>query len=555
MAFSRFRLRIVLSAIMLTAILSGIATAQISGVRAIALASFTPSSPDVVVDFEIDNPSFDGFSTFGIDAPSINDAGQLAFLPRIPTTQRFRAETLVATESFGQIEILASSFRENNIQPDNISLTAVGAPVIGNNGDVAFGGGFVTPENGGLGDPGLFRSSNGIITATALGNAPVAGTPFQYTNDGFSSVDVNDLARYSYTSSIVDDTGEVTNAVFAEPLSGSPRIVARSGQQATATGSTFLGFGDTEINNSGRILFSAALESDGPGGSQTGIFREQEDGQIEAISIGGDLVPDQPIEGARFGNLFINNIRLNDQDDVVFRRQVTDASGSNIGFGVFLQSAGEQLQTISLSGELAPGTEGDFRFGGASSIELSETGELAFASSLVGVETNEPNQFGLFTTRDSEVELVARTGDTTPTSNNEFFTFQELSINRRGQIGFQATLSSSGSFLNDSGIFIFDPLSGLREIATIGDLVDVSEDPATTDLREISFLSLVDGSVNAFDNSRDFFNDRGQVAFLASFTDGTSGLLVSDPISVPEPSTVWVVGAIAILVTSRRRRI
>ena len=144
---------------MLTAILSGIATAQISGVRAIALASFTPSSPDVVVDFEIDNPSFDGFSTFGIDAPSINDAGQLAFLPRIPTTQLFLPETLVATESFGQIEILASSFRENNIQPDNISLTAVGAPVIGNNGDVAFGGGFVTPENGGLGDPGLFRLS------------------------------------------------------------------------------------------------------------------------------------------------------------------------------------------------------------------------------------------------------------------------------------------------------------------------------------------------------------------------------------------------------------
>ena len=88
----------------------------------------------------------------------------------------------------------------------------------------------------------------------------------------------------------------------------------------------------------------------------------------------------------------------------MFRRQVTDASGSNIGFGVFLQSAGEQLQTISLSGELAPGTEGDFRFGGASSIELSETGELAFASSLFGVETNEPNQIGLFTTQDSEVD-------------------------------------------------------------------------------------------------------------------------------------------------------
>ena len=150
----------------------------------------------------------------------------------------------------------------------------------------------------------------------------------------------------------------------------------------------------------------------------------------------------------------------------------------------------------------------------------------------------------------SNFELIARTGDTTPTSNKEFFTFDELSINRLGQIGFQASLlSSSGNFLTDSGIFIFDPRSGLREIATVGDLVDVSEDPANTDLREISFLSLVD------DNSRDFFNDRGQVAFLVSFTDGTSGLFVSDPISVPEPSTAWVVGAIAILVTSRRRRI
>ena len=472
---------------MLMAILSGIATAQISGVRAFALASPMSSSPDVVIDFDIDNPSFDSFSAFGIDAPSINDAGQLVFLPRIPTTQLFRPEALVATESFGQIEILASDFRENNTQPDSVSLTRVSNPVIGNNGDVAFEGS-VSPESGGLSGAGLLRSSNGIITATALVNAPVAGTPFQYSNDGFRGVDVNDLARYSYTSLIVDDTGEVTNAVFAEPLSGAPRIVARSGQQATATGSAFLAFGDTEINNSGRILFSAALESDGLGGSQTGIFHEQEDGQIEAISIGGDLVSDQPIEGARFGNLFVNSIRLNDQDDVAFRRQVTDASGSNIGFGVFLQSAGEQLQTIALSGDLAPGTAGDFRFDGFSSTELSETGELAFASSLVGVETNEPNQFGLFTTQDSEVELIARTGDTTPTSNKEFFTFDELSINRLGQIGFQASLlSSSGNFLTDSGIFIFDPRSGLREIATVGDLVDVSEDLQTQTLERSVF--------------------------------------------------------------------
>ena len=33
------------------------------------------------------------------------------------------------------------------------------------------------------------------------------------------------------------------------------------------------------------------------------------------------------------------------------------------------------------------------------------------------------------------------------------------------------------------------------------------------------------------------FNDRGQVAFLATFTDGSSGLFVSNLVAVPEPDT------------------
>ena len=63
-----------------------------------------------------------------------------------------------------------------------------------------------------------------------------------------------------------------------------------------------------------------------------------------------------------------------------------------------------------------------------------------------------------------------------------------------------------------------------------GDVLDASNDPVGSDLRTIEFLSPDSGHIG--------FNDRGQVAFYARFTDGTSGVFVSGAVAIPEPSAV-----------------
>jgi hypothetical protein len=44
------------------------------------------------------------------------------------------------------------------------------------------------------------------------------------------------------------------------------------------------------------------------------------------------------------------------------------------------------------------------------------------------------------------------------------------------------------------------------------------------------------------------FNDNGQYAFAAGFSDGTSGVFVSSAAAIPEPSVIALAGLAALLV-------
>lgn len=56
------------------------------------------------------------------------------------------------------------------------------------------------------------------------------------------------------------------------------------------------------------------------------------------------------------------------------------------------------------------------------------------------------------------------------------------------------------------------------------------------------------------DGRRSGFNDRGQLAFLAKFTDGTSGVFVADLGVVPEPASAVLLMAAAMYVLLFRFR-
>jgi hypothetical protein len=80
-------------------------------------------------------------------------------------------------------------------------------------------------------------------------------------------------------------------------------------------------------------------------------------------------------------------------------------------------------------------------------------------------------------------------------------------------------------------------------------LMDV-DSGSGVDLREIATVGLggfLEASAGAESGWPSAFNDRGQIAFVATFTDGTSGAFVSNLVAIPEPGgavllmAAWVV--------------
>ena len=106
-----------------------------------------------------------------------------------------------------------------------------------------------------------------------------------------------------------------------------------------------------------------------------------------------------------------------------------------------------------------------------------------------------------------------------------------IASNALGQAAFQSILSSSDGESASNAIFAEDLRGEIQIIVRTGDTLDVSDDPQFPELRTIERL---------YFQGDDGFNDRGQLAFVAQFTDDTSGVFVSDLVAIPEPTSLSI---------------
>ena len=113
-----------------------------------------------------------------------------------------------------------------------------------------------------------------------------------------------------------------------------------------------------------------------------------------------------------------------------------------------------------------------------------------------------------------------------------------LVLNAHGQIAFQSSLQGPGiNASNNDGIWAQDRAGILRLIAREGNTINVSDDALQPDWRTISSLFPTAASGND-DGRRSWFNDHGQLVFLARFTDGSRGIFVSNLATLPEPTSL-----------------
>jgi hypothetical protein len=154
------------------------------------------------------------------------------------------------------------------------------------------------------------------------------------------------------------------------------------------------------------------------------------------------------------------------------------------------------------------------------------------------------------------LELVALEGEQAPGAEAGV-TFSELDtpvLNGVGQLAFLSATKGPGDELHTGvGIWATDRDGDLRLIVRSGEQIDVSSDPSKPDLRTVGTLrfesvSLVVGSGE--DGRSMSFNDSGELAFHATFLDGTEGVFVA---TVPEPASFLILGIAGAWACCRRR--
>jgi hypothetical protein len=193
-----------------------------------------------------------------------------------------------------------------------------------------------------------------------------------------------------------------------------------------------------------------------------------------------------------------------------------------------------------------------------------DSAEVTFHAQLRGIGIDARNRSSVWRLRNDVLELVAQAGMHPPGVEGDL-TFREFGaplINGEGQIAFRASLNDArGIHMGQSAIWAEDAARHLRLLVREGDFIDVDPGPAA-DMRHI-FEAFVLGSdaSEVFDSfhgegQQPFaFNDRGQLAFIVTFTDSTRAVVVSNKL-IPEPhaESVALTGIIAMVLIARRSR-
>jgi hypothetical protein len=212
---------------------------------------------------------------------------------------------------------------------------------------------------------------------------------------------------------------------------------------------------------------------------------------------------------------------------------------------VFSDSSGS-LSLVARQGGQVPGAPQGVVFGGMGSVALDDLGRTTFVSRLSGPGIGSSLHQAIFRDSIDGLSLLYETGDAAPGTggNTQFKEFiAHPSVNSRGQLAFIAILEGEGiDESNRYGIFAESAFGDLHLIVRAGDLLNVSDDPLKPDYRTIRDVDFERYPSNELGRTSGF-NNLGQLVFVATFTDGTSGVFVSNAVAVPEPLTGVVVSA------------
>ncbi len=326
--------------------------------------------------------------------------------------------------------------------------------------------------------------------------------------------------------------------------SGEPLLkIAREGDVAAGTSDAIYS-GTVESlhslrNRSERIAFLADLEGNGVNETNdSGIWLENGNDVLELVARKGDIVPHVEGDLQLEGNFTKHNVDLNSSGQMAFKADISGdglvASGES---GLFLVDEQGEISLAVRTSRAIPGLE-DAHFIGFFLDGINDAGTQIFHAGIAG----EQNSAGVWKhSVGNGLELVALLGDHAPgTSLDTVFLhfdtgdWAALNNNNQGAITAVAgpTVEPGQPFSGFLGLWAEDAQGDLQLILRTGDVFDVSSDSAATDLRVVRSLELLDNQDVLTGNGDETV---GQLLLRTTFTDGSSGIFVTDLAPIPIP--------------------
>jgi hypothetical protein len=411
--------------------------------------------------------------------------------------------------------------------------------IINNSGDLAFGADVST------GGEGIFLRQKGQVLEIMRsgGDAPGGGTlgfgflgPVVLNSQGDVAVSFvlepnavpigNKSGVYRYSRM----TGELTPVLVpgVTPVPG--------GGGATFQGTSF----SATLNNAGDLAFPGMIATDQgvhiPGqeypGLGVGIFQADRKGRITRLVVPGDPAPD----GGQFD--YANSPRLNQGGDIVFVAHVAGDEALIPGFPLqtdlisaltslyVRDGATGTIRRIVHAGETPAPGGGVFRQ--AFHTVINNRGDVVFAGDLTPApDVN--RDIGAFLYTGGKILAVARPGDPMPGGGNlvsTSLTGGNYFVNNNGEVVFSALLDSDVDNDGTADTAVFQWSNGrLSLIARSGDVL-----PGIGTIYQMASAQLIiPPPPYVRPNSGAINNDRGQVVFQPTLTDGRVVMIQATP--------------------------
>ena len=239
------------------------------------------------------------------------------------------------------------------------------------------------------------------------------------------------------------------------------------------------------------------------------------------VEASGDTAPVPSVSGATF-DAFGPPI-VNDNGNYAFFSQLTVSGSitSSNDLSIWEDNSSGVLQYVTRTGDVAPGTA-SATYSSLSNPVYNDHNQCAFEALLkvVSGQATSSTEQGIWSDSSGTLSLVARQGSQAPqcSTGANFASFYSIGLPYSGGSLIYATLTTGSGGVNsanDAGIWRGNSTSDLALVQRSGDVVGG---------KTISLFNFLSTPTNVIGQTRNFTSS-GDIAFQATFTDSTFGII------------------------------